>query len=373
MLGYCNALDFGELDAMKYYAPPVSWPYSKKRNNVTDKIFSNHWLGAEKKDGYFVKIIKDDDGNILLYSRSRNVQGKYVNEREWVPQCNDFFSALPNATCVLGELYFPNMPGSMNVTTVMQCLLEKALKRQETGEKLHLYIFDVLSYNGNNLLNTTAESRFDIVHEMSVTYNAYSTYVEFAQYYRGVQLWEKLQNILSRGGEGIVITREDALYEPGKRPSKTTLKVKKELHDTIDCFFTGKYLPPTKQYTGHELETWKYWEDKTTGEKLIGEMYDLYKEGAPIFPVTKSYFMNLAGSLEIGVIDTSNNKIVSIGYLSGLSEEIKANVQKYSMLPIEITAMEFDIENLSLRHGKFCNFRGDITIADCSLEKIKNR
>ena len=54
-------------------------------------------------------------------------------------------------------------------------------------------------------------------------------YVSFAQYCSGRDLWAMLQEILARGDEGIVITREDGKYEPGKRPSKTTLKIKKEL------------------------------------------------------------------------------------------------------------------------------------------------
>ena len=52
------------------------------------------------------------------------------------------------------------------------------------------------------------------------------------EYKNGKELWELLQNLLATGYEGIVITREDAPYQPGKRPSKDCLKVKKELQDT---------------------------------------------------------------------------------------------------------------------------------------------
>ena len=58
-----------------------------------------------------------------------------------------FFEALPNGTCLLGEIYFPKNEGSSNVTTIMGCTQDKALRRQENGEKLHYYVFDVLAYN----------------------------------------------------------------------------------------------------------------------------------------------------------------------------------------------------------------------------------
>jgi hypothetical protein len=130
MYGFIDGYDFGEMEAMKYYAPPSTWSDEKKRENARMKIYSDSWLGAEKKDGYFAKLIKDEDGNIILYSRSRGVNGKFADKHEWVPHLNSFFNDLPNGTCLLGELYFPSQPGSRNVTTIMGCLKEKAIDRQ---------------------------------------------------------------------------------------------------------------------------------------------------------------------------------------------------------------------------------------------------
>lgn len=70
MYGYIDGYDFGEMEAMKYWAAPASWSDEKKRENARMKIYSDEWLGAEKKDGYFAKLIKDEDGNIILYSLS---------------------------------------------------------------------------------------------------------------------------------------------------------------------------------------------------------------------------------------------------------------------------------------------------------------
>lgn len=368
-LGFINGIDFGELDAMRYYCPPSSWTKEKKQQNARSKIFSGDYLGAEKKDGYFCKIVKDDDHNILVYSRSRGVNGEYANKREWLPQLGDFFAALPRGTCLLGELYLPSSPGSKNVTTILGCLKSKAIERQAQSEVLHFYAFDCLAWHGMSHVDDEAQNRFKLLQNIDrLSLNSSENFVSYARYFCGQKLWEKLQEILNSGGEGIVLTERTAPYEPGKRPSKTTLKIKQELLDTIDCFFTGKTTAPTRLYSGKEIMEWTYWENTRTGEKIEGKLYDDYFDGAPLEPVTKPYFYGWAGSLEIGV--KKGNEIVSIGYLSGLTDEIKANSQAYAFQPIEVSAMSFDMESLRLRHGKFLSFREDLTLSDCTYDKL---
>lgn len=384
MYGFIDGYDFGEMEAMKYYAPPASWSDTKKKDNARMKIYSGDWLGAEKKDGYFAKLIKDEDGNIILYSRSRGVNGKFADKHEWVPHLNSFFESLPNGTCLLGELYLPSQPGSKNITTIMGCLKDKAITRQEKGEKLHFYAFDCLAYNNKSAMASPASKRFKIVETLKSIFGfGDGDYVSFAQYYYGKELWNLLQEVLGRGDEGIVITNKDGLYEPGKRPSKTTLKIKKELHQTIDCFFTGVGSAPTHLYTGKEIEGWQYWENTMTGAKINGQMYKEYKAGCPIAPITKGYYHGWCGSMEIAVlhhkegihsrlngVTYENMEICSIGWLSGLPDEMKANPKKYAFKPIEVTAMEWDAWNHTLRHGKMVGWRNDLTLADCTLEKI---
>lgn len=379
MYGFIDGYDFGEMEIQKYYCPPSTWSDEKKRENARMKIYSGDWLGAEKRDGYFAQLIKDEDGNIILYSRSRGVNGKFADKHEWVPHLQPFFDSLPNGTCLLGELYLPSQPGSRNITTIMGCLVDKAIARQEKGEKLHFYVFDCLAWNGESWMKKTALQRFTWVSAFAPI-----EYVSFAQYVSGADLWMLLQDILARGDEGIVITREDGLYEPGKRPSKTTLKIKKELKQTIDCFFTGVGSAPTREYTGKEIETWKYWQHQMTGVKIEAEMYKEYKAGCPIIPITKGYYHGWCGSMEIAVLKKKMGSrvclngtwydgytIYPIGWLSGLPDEMKANPKKYAHKPIEVTAMEWDIVNHTLRHGKMVGWRKDLTIADCTFEKIE--
>ena len=383
MTGYIDGYNFKELEPMKYFAPPASWSDEKKQNSAHSKIFSGEWLGSQKFDGYFAKLVKDEDGNVGLYSRSRNVNGEFPEKHEWVPHLQPFFETLPNGTCLLGELYLPNSPGSKNITSIMGCLKEKAIERQTKGEKLHFYVFDCLAWEGKSNLSMRFEDRVD---ELNLMWRAgyENEYVSFAQYLSGKDLWIMLQEVLARGDEGIVITHKDGKYEPGKRPSKTTLKIKKELKQTIDCFFTGVGSAPTHIYTGKEIETWQYWENDISGAKMMGDYFKDYQSGAAIIPVTKGYYHGWYGSLEIAVfkhkigskckindVVYEDTEVFPIGWLSGLTEEMKANPKKYAFKPIEVTAMEYDDLSHTLRHGKMIGWRADLSLKDCTLEKIE--
>lgn len=365
MKNYIDGIDFYELPAQKYWTPPASWDDNRKKTEVQNAIFSGDYIGARKMDGAFYKFIKDEDGNMELLGRSKSVSGEYLNKIGHVPQLQPFFDSLPNGTCLLGEIYFPNNEGSNHVTTIMGCLEPKAIARQETGEKLHYYIFDILAWDGKSFLKSPIEDRVD---EMTLCWRAgyLDEYVEWAEYFCGAKLWDHLQTILASDGEGIVITKMGTCYQPGKRPAKQTYKVKKELKETIDVVIMGAN-PPTRLYNGKEILTWRYWEDIMTGEKLEGELYNRYSNGEPIEPVTKTYWNKWAGSLIIGVL--KDDKVVTIGSLSGLTEEVLSNWQKYKGKVAEISGMQI-METGGIRHPKFVQWRDDLTVRDTDWYRI---
>ena len=341
-------------------------------------IFSGDYLGARKMDGAYYRFIKDMDGNMRLQGRSKSVSGEYLDKLDHVPHLLPYFESLPNGTCLLGEIYFPNNEGSSNVTTIMGCLAPKAIERQTKGPKLHYYIFDVWAWDGISCMTDCLESRIELINNM---YNDYCddgnnerpnaiAQIDFATYYEGKELWKQLQKILAAGGEGIVMTKKGTVPSPGKRTARKTLKVKKELSENIDCFFTGRGTAPTRLYTGKEIETWKYWQNMRTGQKIEGLLYEDYKSGVALEPLTKPAFYGWAGSLEIGVL--KDGQVYPIGFLSGLADEIKSNPGAQRMKCIEVTAMEILPDTGALRHGKLKRFRPDLSPEDCTYEKLKN-
>jgi ATP-dependent DNA ligase len=155
-------------------------------------------------------------------------------------------------------------------------------------------------------------------------------------------------------------------YQPGKRPARQTFKVKKELQETLDVVILDAN-PPTRYYTGKEILTWELWENTRTGEKLHGALYKNYSDGESIEPVTKTYWNGWAGSLVIGV--RKDNKLIPIGSLSGLPEEVLSDWTAYKGKVAEITGMEI-MKTGGIRHPKFVRWRPDLTPKDTDWYRI---
>lgn len=372
-----DGYDFFNMPAMKYYSVPVGWSEEKKKDNAMTKIFSGDWLGSQKRDGVFMMFCKDMDGNMYLRPRAKNTKGEFINKIDWVPHLHDFFESIDPGTVFLGELYLPKKEEAKATTSIMNCLKEKAIARQKNDEdKLIYYIFDVLAENGTSYLSTRAEDRFD---KLNAFWRAYPhKYVEWAEYYDGKELWDQLQTILANGYEGVVITNKDAFYEPGKRSNKVSLKIKKEIQETIDCVVMGA-VSPTREYSGKEIETWPYWFDTVTNEKILASeyfakthesIYAKYADGVPVIPVTKNWYYGWAGSWQIGAY--KDGKLIPIGKLSGLTDEQKENWNDYINCVVEISCMEImeSESGYGLRHPKLVSIRDDINPTDCTWERI---
>ena len=371
--------NFYELEAMRYYSPSTSWSAEKKKKNAEEKIFSGDWLGSMKKDGTFCMCGRNLNGEIFLRPRARNVKKEFVNKVDWVPQFHDFLNSIDPGTVFLGEVYLPNNEQAKATTSILNCLLPKSLKRQENEEnRLYLYIFDVLAEKGQSYLNKRAEERFDLLDTFSKTYP--NKYVSWAEYYKGKELWNKLQEYLADGREGMVITHKDSPYDPGKRSAKKTLKIKKEVQETIDCVIMGANAP-SREYNGKEIESWPYWFDELENEFITAKaymreyhtnIYAAYVEGAPVRPVTKNWFFGWAGSLKLGLYD--GDKLVHVGDLSGITDEMKKFWKNYVGTVVEISCMEIS-ENQQggkgFRHPKLINIREDKNAKDCTIDQIK--
>lgn len=373
-----EGIDFYELEAQKYFAPPASWSEEKKKENAMNKIFSNEWLGSQKRDGAFYMCGKNIDGEIFLRPRARNVKKEFVNKVDWVPHLHRYLNELEPGTVLLGELYYPKNEQAKSTSSIMNSLQAKAIKKQEKEEdKLILYVFDILALEGESWLDKKAEDRFE---ELNVMWRAYpGQYVEYAEYFEGKQLWDMLQKLLADGYEGMVITHKDAKYQPGKRSNKVSLKIKKEIQETIDCVIIGAN-PPTKLSGTKEPETWEWWFDERKNIKMTATeykqqygkpIYSLYFDGAQISPVTKAWYYGWAGSLKLGLY--KDEVMVHVGDLSGISDEIRQNWKQYINTVAEISCMELSSNEQGgrgFRHPKLIAIRQDLDPRECTYGRV---
>ena len=367
---------FDNMDAMKYWSHPKSYDAKKKKEESKYMCISGDYMGARKYDGAWNMLIKDMEGNFHLRSRTESVNGGYTDKAEWIPWITEELSWIPNGTVLLGEICFPNNEGSRKITSVLNCLKDKCIDRQKQNGILNFYVFDILAYKGKSLINTLFETRIHTYLECELAdISNNNKYVFMADYKEGPELWNLYGQIIAEGGEGIVITRKDCKYLPGKRTARMTLKMKKELNDTIDAFIDGNYKPATRDYKGKTpLDQYSYWENIRTGE-ISGKCKFLeYTNGEPWEPVSRLYALGYAGSISFSVM--KDGKPVRIGYISGITDEMRKgiveNPEKYIHKVFELSAMEIEHigESYSLRHGKIEKERLDKNYLDCDFSQI---
>lgn len=361
-----EGINFQQLESEKIWSFPSSYSDERKKKDTLQMVYSNQYLGSLKKDGFYYRFIKGPTGDMSLQGRNRGVGGDFLNKIGHLPHLAHFFNTLPNGTCLIGEIYYDSGSRSNEVSKIMGCKEATALTRQKTAKELLSYfVFDIWAYAGVSYLNTPAEERFKMLEALEKAFS--SPHVKFAKYYRGDRMWKLYQTALANGEEGIVMTRADSVPEPGKRTARKTLKLKKELQETIDVFIVGAN-PPTRLYSGKSIETWPYWENVRTRERFDENKFKEYEEGQGYEPVTKNYYYQWAGSLKIGVM--KGDDVYQVGSVSGLEDEVLANWRDYLGTVVEVTAMEVFKDTGALRHPKVLRFRDDLTPADCTYEKL---
>lgn len=349
----------------KEFAPMKIWePPKEKELKVKELLKSGDYFGSVKKDGFWYQFEKTKEGKCYLFSRTISTKtGHLVEKSEWVPHITKILDEiLPNGSILIGEIYYPNRT-SKDVTKVMQCLLEKALERQEKDEeKLHYYVHDIIYYKDEDIRQMNAWNRYNLLR--AILCGIESPYIELAE---GVDsnLEEYIQSNFAKGEEGTVLKKKNSSYQDGKRPAWETLKFK--TLSSVDVVIIG-VIPATKEYKGKELETWQYWEN------CEGVLYQGGRWQLTDIPVTKGYFYGWNTSLEIGYKKYGEN-YESIGTVSsGLSENIitaiSNNPDSFIGQVIEVECMSIDKEAETLRHPRFVRFREDKTPQECDWISI---
>ena len=264
--------DFAMLAPMKYYNNEDT-SNAKRQDMINNK--NGEYIATEKHDGDWGMFIHYSKGHNLIRSRSiSKVTGVYGDYTAKLPHLCDEMDNWPDNTVVLAEICWDEYGTNANtVGTILRCLPAKAVERQK-DKKLKAVVFDMLMFANKDLTDLGYYRRF----------TQWASFID-AQDYKYIKLTELFENdfaeaaddIISRGGEGVVIQRKDYVYSPGSRTAWKTLKLKQQLPE-MELKVVGT-LAPNKLYEGDCPETWEYQID---GELVTKPYYFGWKNGITV-------------------------------------------------------------------------------------------
>ena len=243
--------DFETLTPMKYYdnPEPKTDTLKKKRQDMIDNK-DNLYIATEKHDGDWGMFIHYSKGHNLIRSRSiSKITGSYGDYTAKLPHLCGEMDNWPDNTVVLAEICWDKYGTNANtVGTILRCLPDKAVERQK-DKKLSGLIFDVLMFNGKDLTNDPYAIRINVGFELEL------------KYFKRTQVFTTdfaaaADDIISRGGEGVVIQKKSNPYMPGTRTAWATLKLKQTLPH-MDLKVVGT-IEPNKNYEGDFAADWQY-------------------------------------------------------------------------------------------------------------------
>ncbi len=363
--------------------PPMKYN-GKPSQALIDEAFKGNgqWIAQQKYDGALYMLEKIDNDHIYLFARTKSRKtGELVEKSANVPHIIQWAKNLPDDTVLLGEIYVPGGK-SNNVTSIMGCTPINAQNRQYKSEAyggpIHYYVFDCIRFNGINFVNTGFVNRFKKFQDWFKEQDEIPIWVELAHVYD--QNFEAvLQNVFNNGGEGLVFKKFDAVYEPGKRPTKTYFKMKEHL-DSVDLICIG-LEDPVRKYTGKEIEIWQYWIQRGEQDQngayqwhdFYGYHYKDYQQNPHLWePVTKPWFFGWKNAMTLGLYKAGElvevGRVAS-GFTDAMREDMAQNPDKYLNHVVECEAMS-TTKDRALRHPVFVRIRNDKNPEDCKYEEV---
>jgi hypothetical protein len=291
------------------------------------------------------------DGCHYLCFGGRFMSTDNVEKTANYPHLQNFFQSLQMPQLILdGEINYPGKT-SQFCTRVTGSAADVARAFQNDYGMIHYTMWDILrTPKGTWLLNLPYIKRREILVQFYNHFIKGSSMEQFIHVTRATRNNKKefFDSIINAGLEGCVIKRIDSLYVMGKKPQWQWIKLKQK--DTADLFISG-YKAPTAEYKGSSIENWPYWKD------IKGVLR----------PVTKDYYMNWPGALELSAY--VNGQVVQICTCSGLTESLKAAIaaspEAYVGRVVKISYME-KTEAGNPRHPRFEMFHESKTARECT-------
>lgn len=313
-----------------------------------------------------------------------------------------------NGTILDGEIWKPNCR-SHDITSMVGGLPETSLENQTRDGFVIYMMYDILQYRGNlvtdlpyferrkllinvyqELLLLNKDWKFKHPETEEILCNDLSNYLKVSEVVPHNKLEETFRKVVLDGGEGLILKHIDSKYHEGKIgkngkgvPSKVKANKKKGIPftpwikykkiDTVDCVIMG-FSPATIDYTGNDINTWQYWLDEETNEKIMADAMPIEASLEALQygykPITKFHFYDWPGAIILGQYN-KKNELIEIGQTSGITDEMRKefanNPEKYIGKVCEVEVME-QLKNGALREPRFIQIReNDKNAFECRL------
>jgi ATP-dependent DNA ligase len=196
----------------------------------------DQWAFEEKLDGMRGLIVFDDNG-LAQWNRSGENKGRLNAQQALKAEFEAMGKALPalyQGTVLDGEIY-----SKMGWNTTMHLAAQSGSNNGE-GD-LHFIVFDLPYLMGRNLKDQPWTKRRELLERLMAPFATANSLIIVSQLLPPDR--SELQRIWDNGGEGVIIKRKDATYEPGGRHYWQKLK----LIETAEAVITG-YTPGQGKY-----------------------------------------------------------------------------------------------------------------------------
>jgi ATP-dependent DNA ligase len=273
-----------------------------------EAVSGSDMIAEVKQDGCRIMLCYHPGVGFELYSRNRSVEnclfGSYVDKiYGWQRQVTE--NVLPFSFIIDGELVSlnPSVNGHVVTDTMLGAVvsvlgmnqLESHRMQAEAGYPMRLQAFDVVMYDGESVMEKPLSERKKVLHEVVVKLREAGDRLALPQLWWVEEVpvikggWDYKQKyfneVVSAGGEGLVLKRVDSLYQP----------------------FEAR---------GGMSGAWLKW--KRTVSQSVGSDVDAFVLNS--FTAGEGRYEGLIGSVDFGVYLVPSGKTHTIASVSGLSD-----------------------------------------------------
>jgi ATP-dependent DNA ligase len=307
---------------------------------------TDEWVAEPKLDGARIRLFLGATINTMNTGRRSDTSYAYIERADNFPHLRDAVVPELAGTVLDAELMSPvtsltttsgvTTKGTLNSTMAMLNVgAEKAVRTQEQYGKAILWVFDVLMYGGESLMDHPLTKRREaldyVVHELTTAHP--DCEVRLIPQFEATPA--NIQLCLDNGFEGAMLKKKDSRYLPGKRMSSWQ-KVK--IMSTGDFFIIGSV------------------DGKGRNAGKVGSLkvafYDTNAPAASDGMYPRVYCADVAG-----ISDAFRDE------LTGPDGKVDP---KFIGTVIEVMAQGKTGKNTRLRHPHFVRLRPDKVVADCT-------